>query len=740
MNTSLIDSIITKTAELAEHEYNLFDLKDDYAEIIQYKASELGKFLDHLIEKAQKFNLAFLKNNLPIEQITELLKNANFPVVVFSEVSEGEIVPYIIYKGKNEKFTYYNFKEQAEVPIKDINAFYDSLVMYEDAADQSINGEVIFLTAVPLRYIVSDYYFKDDNDKIKLTPLRRLFRLLRSERKDIFYVYVYAIVVGLISLSLPLGIQATISLISGGMIFSSVVVLIALVIIGVLVGGALQVMQISLVEIIQQRVFAKASFEIAFRITKIRTEALEKYYPPELMNRFFDVVTVQKGLPKLFVDITGAVIQIFFGLILLSLYHPVFLMFSIFLVLFVGMIFYFTGSKGLETSIKESTYKYKVAYWLEELARTVYAFKQAGNTNLPMQQTDKLVNSYLFHRRAHFRILITQFINIVAFKTLITGGLLILGTILVVDRQITLGQFVASEVIIILVVGSVEKLIISLDTVYDLLTGVEKVATITDLPTERQSGLRIDLTDKHKGMHLFAKGVKYKYKNNTNYTLKEIAFEVQPGESVCIAGPNDSGKHTLVKVITGLLTDYEGVITVNHLSLHDISLGSLRDVVNKHLTFDEIFDGTILDNITMGRSNIHHSDVIWAIENVGLTEYIATLPNGLSTHIGYSGKKLSSGIVAKLLLARSVASHPKLLIVNDFSEHIPKNEKLKILSFLQEKSNGWTLIILSVSDDPILLSSCDKILLMNKGKVVAEGSYEKLLSEPTFQKLIFKGR
>jgi ABC-type bacteriocin/lantibiotic exporter with double-glycine peptidase domain len=740
MNTALIDKIIIKTAELSQQEYNPFDLKDDYAEAISYKSTQIGKFLDHLIEKSHKFNLAFLKNHLPSEHMFELVKSSNFPILVFSEQTEGEITPFIIHKDKNDKVLFYSFKTESDVAIHNTNVFYDSLVVYEDAADPQLNGEVIFLTVVPLKYIVSDYYFKDEKDKKKLTPLRRLYRLMYSERKDIGYIYIYAIVVGLISLSLPLGIQATISLISGGMIFSSVVVLIALVIVGVLVGGSLQVMQISLVEVLQQRVFAKASFEIAFRITKIKMESLEKYYPPELMNRFFDVITIQKGLPKLFVDITGAVIQIIFGLILLSLYHPFFLMFSIFLVLFVTMIFYFTGSRGLETSIKESSYKYKIAYWLEELARTVYAFKQAGNTNLPMQQMDNLVNSYLYHRREHFKVLITQFINIVAFKTLITGGLLILGTILVVDRQITLGQFVASEVIIILVVGSVEKLIVSLDTVYDLLTGVEKVATITDLPIERQSGLRINLTENEKGLHLRAKELKYRYKGNDNYTLKNVNFEITPGESVCIAGPNDSGKHTLVKVLTGFLSDYEGLITINGLSLHDLNLASLRDVVNKHLTFDEIFDGTILDNIAMGRSNIHHSDVIWAIESVGLTDYIASLPKGFSTHIGFSGKKLSSGIVAKLLLARSVSSRPKLLIVNDFSEHIPKNEKLKILSFLQEKSNGWTLIILSVSDDPLLLSSCDKILLMSKGEVMAEGSYEKLLSNPIFQSLIFKGR
>jgi ABC-type bacteriocin/lantibiotic exporter with double-glycine peptidase domain len=357
-----------------------------------------------------------------------------------------------------------------------------------------------------------------------------------------------------------------------------------------------------------------------------------------------------------------------------------------------------------------------------------------------MQKMDELVNNYLFYRKSHFKVLLTQFANIVAFKTLVTGGLLIIGTILVVDRQITLGQFVASEVIIILVVGSVEKLIVSMDVIYDLLTGVDKVGYLTDIPLERTDGLRIPLDGNERGVHIAGKNLKYKYPGSNDYTLQNLDFEIQAGESVCIAGPADAGKHTLVKILLGSLDSFEGILTLNHLSIRDLDLGTVRDYINKTLDLDEIFDGTILDNITMGRSNISYKDVIWAIESVGLNDYIASLKEGLHTHIGASGKKLSGGVLTKLLLARSVASRPKLLIVNDFSEHIHKSEKLKILSFLREKANGWTLIILSVNDDPILLSSCDKIILMNEGKIAAKGSYEQLLSDKNFQNLIFKGK
>ena len=198
---------------------------------------------------------------------------------------------------------------------------------------------------------------------------------------------------------------------------------------------------------------------------------------------------------------------------------------------------------------------------------------------------DKLVNNYLHYRKAHFKVLISQFISIVVFRTLVTGGLLIIGTILVVERQITLGQFVASEIIIILVLNSVEKLVVNMDTIYDLLTGLDKVAKITDLPIERREGVKPRLDEYPNGLLIQTKDLKYKYPEAKDYTLNGIDLEITPGQNVVVVGPNDSGKHTLVKVLLGSLSNYEGVITVNHFSLRDLHLTSVRDVVSKHLTF-----------------------------------------------------------------------------------------------------------------------------------------------------------
>jgi len=322
-----------------------------------------------------------------------------------------------------------------------------------------------------------------------LTPVQRFWKLLSPDKAEIRNVYVYAVFNGLVTLSLPLGIQSIINHIQGGQVNTAWVVLVGVVLLGVLFSGILQVQQMRITENLQQKIFTRAAFEFAYRIPRLKLESLFGQYAPELMNRFFDVVAVQKGLSKILIDFSTALIQVVFSLVLLSLYHPFFIMFSFILIVLVYVIFRFTARQGLESSLKESKMKYAVAHWLEELARTKLTFKLAGETNLPLEKVNGAVDNYLEYREGHFKILIKQFSLMIGFKILVASGLLIIGSILVMEQQMNIGQFVASEVIILLILNSVEKLIQSLESIYDILTSLEKIGYVTDLEMEKSEGL-----------------------------------------------------------------------------------------------------------------------------------------------------------------------------------------------------------------------------------------------------------
>ncbi|MBO3271865.1 ABC transporter transmembrane domain-containing protein [Hymenobacter defluvii] len=319
------------------------------------------------------------------------------------------------------------------------------------------------------------------------TPWQRLTRMLDTERDTIRYILFFAILTGLIGLTLPLGTQAVFNLVSTGAVFSSTYILIGVVVLGVLLGGILLIGQMTLVEAIEQRLYAKAAIEFAYRLPRIKPEALEGENPPELVNRFFDILTVQKSLTKLLIDLMFAGFQILFGVIVLAFYHPIFIAFGLFTIIMLVFIYVMNYRRALRTSIEESAHKYETVDWLEQVARDLPQFRHSEEEQQrALTRTDELTADYLNARNDHFRVLKSYYGWGVALRTVLTAGLLIAGTLFVVSRQMTLGQFVAAEVLIVQISGSIEKLMTGVSTVFDMLTGVEKLAAVTDLPMDEK--------------------------------------------------------------------------------------------------------------------------------------------------------------------------------------------------------------------------------------------------------------
>ena len=730
MEANTLTTLLTTLAEFNRHPFDPFSLHEP----IESPSPALSDhqavfdFIDALTHKAAAIRLGMLVNGMPPATFSHFLEQIHYPVVVFMQ-QEGVLVPVIIHRNRKNGFEYIAIHPGHTEKLLPEPGFSSRLLTFSHESETEKNGRIVFLAAFPIENLVSH---ANADDK-PLTPVQRFLRLLGNQKKEIFYIYLYSILVGIISLTIPLGVQAIIGFVSSGTVFSSIYVLIALVIVGTLVSGILQIVQVTLVENLQRRIFVQAAFEFAYRVPRIKSEALLKSYPPELMNRFFDILTIQKGLPKFLIDITAALLQILFGLVLLGFYNSSFILFGLFLTVLLALMFYATGARGLKTSLSESKYKYKVVHWLEEVARTLYAFKLAGNPNMPLDKMDYYVSNYLHYRQKHYKVLVLLMANAVAFKVLVTGVLLVMGGFLVIGRQITLGQFVASEIVIILIIGAVEKLIVSMDVVYDLLTAVEKIGQITDLPLEKETGLNGFIRHFDKGLDIRTRDLRYKHPGTENYALKGVDFEMAAGENVCLVGTTEAGKNTLTKIISGLLTDYQGSVTVNGLSARSLNLNHLREAVKKNVSVDDIFNGTVLENITMGRQ-VGYDEVVWAIENTGLQQIVNSLPEGINTEITAGGKEFSESVLYRINLARCILTRPKLLIINDFFQHFSKKEKLRILSFLQAPQHSWTLLI--VSNDPLMMAACDKIIVMHKGLILAQGSYQAMLQHPAFQEVI----
>lgn len=570
-----------------------------------------------------------------------------------------------------------------------------------------------------------------------LTPVQRLLRLLGQFRREIRYIILYAIVAGAINLSLPLGIQAIIGQIAGGAISAAWGVLVLFVIVGALLVGVLRLMQLSIMEYLQRRIFTASAMEFAVRIPRLNLELLRKEHLPELVNRFFDTLTLQKGLPKILMEGSTAVLQIVFSLLLLSFYHPSFVLFSLLLMSVLVVLFSWTGPRGIRTSLKESKYKYRLAFWLEEVGRTASTFKLAGENRFPLLRADGMAVDYLNAREKHWRILVTQFVSSIAFRVLVLGGFLILGSVLVMENQLNIGQFVASEILVLFVIDSVEKLILLHETGYDVLTAAEKLGQVSDLPIEREDGVRVEefCTDEPLAVEL--RGLSYQYDDGDAPVLKNLNLNIKAGERVAIAGYNGAGKSTLMQVLSVGKRDFSGSLLFNGLPKQSLHLRSLREHIGDLSSQEEIFKGTIRENIDLGNEHISLQQVLQVAEEVGLSEFVRLSPLGLNTELLPGGKNISRSIVTKILIARAIVRRPKLLVVEEPLNYLNLHDGTHIANLLTDKNQNWTLV--SVTSDPLLAAMCDRVAVLKEGEIVFEGNFEAVQKTEHYRRVFRVG-
>ena len=556
-------------------------------------------------------------------------------------------------------------------------------------------------------------------EQSNISPINRFWLLLRTDSTEIRNVYIFAVLSGILSLALPLGIQAIINFIQMGQVSTSWIVLVVLVVLAIGFSGILTIAQMRITENLQQRIFVKSAFEFADRIPKIKMDELIKKYAPELTNRFFDTLTIQKGLSKLLIDFTAASLQIVFGLVLLSFYHSFFIFFGLILVILLALILKVTSKKGFESSLNESNYKYKIAHWLEEIAHARFSFKMAGNPELSLTKTDDHLNGYLIARNIHFRVLVQQFTFLILFKVLIALALLIIGGFLVLNQDMNIGQFIAAEIIILLVLNSVEKLIMSLEIVYDVITAVEKIGQITDIELEQYDGIKIPERD--CGIEIFIDRVSFQSNLYRNPILKEITMEIEANQKVCIISDSTVSTNTLFCLIGGMYPVSSGNISIEGLPIGNLDIQDLRNDIGNLLFQDKLFHATILENITLGRSYATFGEVQRIAKILNFSEAINNFSEGYNTLLNPESHFIPQDIIKKILLIRAFVGNPKLILLEDPSNSLNDSQSDHLIELISSQQN---VSVLYSSDDEKLMKFADKIIELEKGKVIFEGTYQ----------------
>ena len=380
------------------------------------------------------------------------------------------------------------------------------------------------------------------------------------------------------------------------------------------------------------------------------------------------------------------------------------------------VIFKFSYRVGLETSLSESHFKYKVASWLQEMALNNFSFRKNLNYDFALEKNNTLVTDYLGYREKHFKIIQRQFSQLIVFKMIITTCLLSIGGYLVITQQMNIGQFVAAEIIILLVINSVEKIILGLETFYDVLTSVEKIGSITDMDLEEETAAENDYC--FTNIQLEIDSLKFRFPDTKSDVLKSISLKIAQGEKIFIEGENGSGKTTLIRVLSGLLQPTSGVFLINDDTFRKINLQQYRSQIGTILNGETPFEGTILENITFNDPNVKSEDIRWAIDAVQLGGLIRSLPQGLDTKIFPEGKQLSSSNSKKILLARSIIHKPKILFYENPTDNMDEEVANEVIDFIMSDKHQWTVIVSSKNER--WKTKCSRNIILQNGKVVTD--------------------
>lgn len=539
-------------------------------------------------------------------------------------------------------------------------------------------------------------------------PLQRLQQLIYLERQDIGTLLAYGVGIGLLSLATPIAVQALVNTIAFGALLQPLFVLTLVLLVLMSCSNTLVALQFYVVEMLQRRLFVSLFGDVVNRLQHVSITSRDKQYLPELVNRFFDVVSLQKTAASLLLETLGYVLQTLIGMVLLAFYHPMLLAFDLFLIAGLYLILFVMGKNGINTAIEQSKAKYVAVAWLESIAANPLFGKGRQGEAFVHQESQRIAENYLQACIHHFRILSRQNIGALILHTLANTSVLAMGGWMVIERQLSLGQLIAAELVVNAMFYGLTRLGKTLDNFYELVASVDKIGYLQDLPQETDHGA----TPSHaeSGYQIAIQQLTVDKTPQTD-DIKNLDLHLNPGDSLAISEGAERG--TLLDLLFGLRTPSAGRICLDDHDLRDLSLGALRDSIS--LVRDaEVINISIADNVSVGR-NLSLIEIRSALEQVGLLDLVSSLADGLNTTLGLQGQPLSPEQQLRLTLARAIAAKPRLLLIDKALDCIEPCWRQQILDHLLSANPSWTLMV--ISHDLGVIARCKRQVYIKQGQL-----------------------
>ncbi|MBO3463803.1 type I secretion system permease/ATPase [Aetokthonos hydrillicola Thurmond2011] len=307
------------------------------------------------------------------------------------------------------------------------------------------------------------------------------------------------------------------------------------------------------------------------------------------------------------------------------------------------------------------------------------------------------------------------------------SSLLILwfGARLVIDHKLTVGQLVAFQMLSGRVTGPLLRLVQLWQNLQQVLLSVDRIGDILNVAPEAEPGTGLVLPEL-KGQITFEQ-VFFRYQAHNELVLKGISFTVQPGQFIGIVGRSGSGKSTLSKLLQRLYQIESGRILIDGFDIKSADLASLRQQIGVVLQEDFLFNGSILENITLGNPDISAEQVVQAARYAVAHDFISELAHGYETNVGERGTALSGGQRQRIALARLFLSQAPILVLDEATSALDSETEQQVLHNLQKISANRTVFLIAHRFAP--LKRADLILVLERGVIAEHGTHAELLQQ-----------
>lgn len=534
---------------------------------------------------------------------------------------------------------------------------------------------------------------------LKKNKLNPLFNLV--DNSTIISLIIISTITSILLLVIPVTAQTLVNFIAFGHILRPVLVLSIMVFVLIISAGFLNLWHNILIEVIQQKIMVNSSLKLTERFSRLSYSALQAHDNPKEVNKYFDIVVIVKSIGGILSYGINLVLQVFFGLIVLLIYHPYFIIFDLVLVCLILIIICIPFRTAKSSAYLECQSKHAVAEWFDEIILNRYLFKFLNFTKYLIKETDERLTNFLKYRNKHFRQLIKYEVGFVILAAVSSSILLGLGGYLVIKNQLSLGQLVAAEIILGSIVYSLNQFVKVLEEYHDLSASFEIFEELMKIPVEEISSFNDDINAIINNFDVI----------NLKIENEDSVYVANPGNPLLVKSLDRSFIENLITNMIGLTSDNNFKFWITDILCNQHFLISLRRKIML-VQEPQWIAGTIYDNLVLNTPNVSMDLIIKYINILGLTNKITNFKDGLSTYVSSWQYEFTEKEAVLLMILRVVINSPTMCIFDrtlDLLDYESIKKVLEILFSFQDK----TYVIITQRHDFPKVTNCWEKLWLN---------------------------